>query len=67
VEFFWTCNWTKDCQCSCRPLMMGGVLPETSRASYEYGIIKYWYTVAFFGFFFMNYGKHQSWWVVILL
>jgi hypothetical protein len=37
---------TRGCQCSFRLLMMGGVLPETHWASYKYGIIKCWYTVA---------------------
>ena len=37
---------TRGCQCSFRLLMMGGVLPETCWASYKYGIIKFWYTVA---------------------
>jgi len=32
------------CECSFRPLMMGGVSPETCRASY--GIIKVWYYFA---------------------
>jgi len=36
----------RGCQCSFRPLMMGGVSPETCWASYKYGIIKFWYTVA---------------------
>jgi len=33
------------CQCSFRPLMMGGVSPETCWASYNNGIIKFWYIV----------------------
>jgi hypothetical protein len=37
---------TRDCQCSFRLLMMGGVSPETCWASYNYEIIKFWYTVA---------------------
>ena len=37
---------TRDCQCSFRLLMMGGVSPETCWASYKYGIIKFWYIVA---------------------
>jgi hypothetical protein len=37
---------TRGCRCSFRLLMMGGVLPETCWASYKYGIIKFWYTVA---------------------
>jgi hypothetical protein len=43
-----TCHvWkTKGCPCSFRLLMMGGVSPETRRASYKYGIIKFWYIVA---------------------
>ena len=38
---------TRGCQCSFRLLMMGGVSPETCWASYKYGIIKFWYIVAF--------------------
>jgi hypothetical protein len=45
---------TRGCQCSFRLLIMGGVSPETCWASYKYGIIKFWYVVAFLGFFFMN-------------
>ena len=37
---------TRGCQCSSRLLMMGGVSPEKCWASYKYGIIKFWYTVA---------------------
>ena len=37
---------TRGCQWSFRLLMMGGVSPKTCWASYEYGIIKFWYTVA---------------------
>jgi len=37
----------RGCQCSFRLLMMGGVSPETCRSSYKYGIIKFWYIVAF--------------------
>jgi len=37
---------TRGCQCSFRLLMMGGVSPETCWASYKYGIMKFWYTVA---------------------
>jgi len=37
---------TRGCQCSFRLLMMGGVLPKTCWASYKYGLIKIWYTVA---------------------
>ena len=37
---------TRGCQCSFRLLMMGGMSPETCRASYKYGIIKFWYIVA---------------------
>jgi len=37
---------TRDCQCSFRLLMTGGVSPETCWASYKYGIIKFWYIVA---------------------
>ena len=32
---------TRGCQCSFRPLMMGGVSPKTCWASYKYGIIKF--------------------------
>jgi hypothetical protein len=46
---------TRGCQCSFRLLMMGGVSPETSWASYNYGIIKLWYILHFVGFFFMNF------------
>ena len=58
VEGCWTCGcWTvsgtlchvwkaRGCQWSFRFLMMGGVSPETCWASYKYGIIKFWYTVA---------------------
>jgi len=38
---------TRGCQCNFRLLMMGGVSPETCWASYKYGIIKFWYIVAF--------------------
>ena len=37
---------TRGCYCSFRLLMMGGVSPETCRASYKYEIIKFWYIVA---------------------
>ena len=37
---------TRGCQCSFRLLMTGGVSPKTCRASYKYGIIKFWYIVA---------------------
>jgi len=37
---------TRGCQCSFRLLMMGCVSPETCWASYKYGIIKFWYTLA---------------------
>jgi len=37
---------TRGCQCSFRLLMMGGVSPETCWASYNYGILKFWYIVA---------------------
>ena len=37
---------TRDCQCRFRLLMMGGVSPKICWASYKYGIIKFWYTVA---------------------
>jgi hypothetical protein len=37
---------TRGCYCSFRLLMMGGVSPETCWASYKYGIINFWYTVA---------------------
>ena len=45
----------KSCQCSFRLLMMGGVSPETCWASYKYGKIKFWYSVATCWIFFMNY------------
>jgi len=45
---------TRGCQCSFRLVMRGGVSPETCWASYKYGIIKFWYIVAFLHFFFMN-------------
>ena len=32
---------TRGCQCSFRPLIMGGVSPETCWASYKYGIINF--------------------------
>ena len=38
---------TRGCQCSFRLLMTDGVSPETCWASYKYGIIKFWYIVAF--------------------
>jgi hypothetical protein len=38
---------TRGCQCSFRLLMMGGVSPERCWALYKYGIIKFWYIVAF--------------------
>jgi len=37
----------KGCQCSFRLLMMGGVSSETCWALYKYGIIKFWYIVAY--------------------
>ena len=37
---------TKNCRCSFRLLMMGGVSPETCWASCKYEIKKCWYTVA---------------------
>jgi len=37
---------TRGCQCSFRLLMMGDVSPETCRASYKCGIIKFWHIVA---------------------
>jgi hypothetical protein len=37
---------TRGCQCSFRFLMMGGVSPKTSWASYKYGIINFWYIAA---------------------
>ena len=43
VEGCWTCSF--------RLLMMGGVSPETYRASYKYGIIKFWYIFASFWIF----------------
>jgi len=50
VEGCWTCSWWTlsgtGCQCSFRLLMMGGVSSEKCWASYKYGIIKFWYTVA---------------------
>jgi hypothetical protein len=50
---------TRDCHCSFRLLTMGGVLPVTCWASYKYGIIKFWYIVAYCWIFFMNYELHQ--------
>jgi hypothetical protein len=48
---------TRGCQCSFRPLMMGGVSPETCWASYKYGIIKILiHCCNLLDFFFMNYG-----------
>ena len=38
---------TRGCQCSFRILMMGCVSPETCWASYKYGIITFWFIVAF--------------------
>jgi hypothetical protein len=38
---------TRGCHCSFRLLMMGGVSPETCWVSYKYGIIKFWYIVAY--------------------
>ena len=38
---------TGGCQCSFGLLMMDGVSSETCWASYRYGIIKFWYIVAF--------------------
>jgi len=37
---------TRGYQCSLRLLMVGGVSPETCRASCKYEIIKFWYIVA---------------------
>jgi hypothetical protein len=37
---------TRGCQCCFRLLMMGAVSSETRWASYKYGVIKFWYTVA---------------------
>ena len=45
--------------CSFRLLMMGGVSPETRRASYKYEI-KFSYTVASCWIFYMNYGIAMS-------
>ena len=45
---------TRGCQCSFRFLMMGGVSPETCRASYKYGIINFSYIVESCWFFFVN-------------
>ena len=36
----------RGCRCSFRLLMMVGVSPETCLASYKYGIIQFWYSVA---------------------
>ena len=38
---------TRGCQCSFRLLIMGDVSPETCWALYKYGIIKFWYIVAY--------------------
>ena len=46
---------TRDCQCSFRLLMMGGMSPEICWASYKYGIIQFWYIVASCWIFFMNF------------
>jgi hypothetical protein len=72
VEGCWTCKcWTlsastrsttfhvcktKGCQCSFRFLMMGGVSPETCWASYKYEI-KFWYTVASYWIFYVNWTR----------
>jgi len=45
---------TRGCQCSFRLLMMGGVSPETCRASYKYGIISFDTLLHLVGFFCMN-------------
>ena len=45
---------TRGCLCSFRLLMMGVVSPETCWASFKYGIIKLWYTVASCWIFCMN-------------
>jgi hypothetical protein len=42
---------TRDCQCSFRLLMMGGVSPVTCWTLYKYRIIKFWYIVASFWIF----------------
>ena len=57
----------RGCQCSFRLLMMGGLSPETCWASYKYGIIKYWYNVAFCWLFLYELyydariHEHQDW------
>jgi len=51
---------TRGYQCSFRPLMMGGVLPETCWASYKFGIIKFWYIVASYWIFL--YELSYMWW-----
>jgi hypothetical protein len=45
---------TRGCQCSFRPLMMGGVLPETCWASYKYAIINFDTLLHLVGFFCMT-------------
>jgi len=45
---------TRGCQCSFRLLMISDESPETCWASYKYGTIKLWYTVASCWIFFMN-------------
>jgi hypothetical protein len=70
VKGCWTCRWwtlsgltrpttfhvwkTRGCQCNFKPLMMGGVLPETCWASYKCGIIKPFTLLYLVGFFFMK-------------
>jgi hypothetical protein len=49
---------TRVCQCSFRLLMMGGVSPETSWASYKHGIIKFDTLLHIVKFLFMNYIWH---------
>ena len=54
VEGYWTCSWTRGCQCSFRLLIMGGVSPETCWDSYKYGIKNVDTLLHLAGFFFVN-------------
>ena len=64
---------TRGCQCSFRLLMMGGVSPKTFWASWKYGIIKVWYTVAscwiflyelYYGFSYVEGCWTCCWWTL---
>ena len=50
---------TRGCQCSFRLLVMGGVSSETCWASYEYGIIKFWYIIASCWTFLYDIASHS--------